>query len=241
MTDSITTTASVLVQHPSIPKVPQPADGPSYRCPSCPDAQVAGPNSPSHARHQATALAAAGVLRLEGDLSHIELTQTWGQPTHVHIERTIDGARVLLVNGYVAATPSGAVELAHLGRHERSRPTAPHAGDPAEPLENRLQALAADMARDAPFTAEILRQFATEAAQLRAPRDGNPAGFSLASLPCPQCGQRRIMGYRMDDEQGKHMHTHYVCTFWGTGQTKACGWHGWSVPGWDKDTTGDDD
>jgi hypothetical protein len=37
----------------------------------------------------------------------------------------------------------------------------------------------------------------------------------------------------MDNEYGEHMHTHYVCTFWGSGKPKACGWHGWSVPGWD--------
>ena len=57
----------------------------------------------------------------------------------------------------------------------------------------------------------------------------------VAHLGCPDCGQGRIIGYRMDNEHGDHMHTHYVCTFWGKGQPKACGWHGWSVPGWDKE------
>jgi hypothetical protein len=55
----------------------------------------------------------------------------------------------------------------------------------------------------------------------------------VAGLPCPDCGQNRIVGYRMDNEHGDHMHTHYVCTFWAKGAAKACGWHGWSVPGWD--------
>lgn len=63
------------------------------------------------------------------------------------------------------------------------------------------------------------------------PRD--PAGFLVPKLPCPDCGHRRILGYRMDNEHGHHMHTHYVCTFWGSGMRRACGWHGWSVPGWD--------
>jgi hypothetical protein len=63
------------------------------------------------------------------------------------------------------------------------------------------------------------------------PRD--PAGFLVPELPCPDCGHRRILGYRMDNEHGHHMHTHYVCTFWGSGMRRPCGWHGWSVPGWD--------
>lgn len=61
-----------------------------------------------------------------------------------------------------------------------------------------------------------------------------PSGTWVASLPCPDCGQNRILGYRLDNEKGGHMHTHYVCTFWASGTRKACGWHGWSVPGWDK-------
>lgn len=54
----------------------------------------------------------------------------------------------------------------------------------------------------------------------------------VESLPCPDCGQYRVLCYLLNDEEGKHMHTHYVCTFWGSGQPKECGWHGWSVPGW---------
>ena len=73
------------------------------------------------------------------------------------------------------------------------------------------------------------------------PECAGPVGFSVASLPCPECGQHRILGYRMDNERGDHMHTHYVCTFWRSGQTKACGWHGWSVPGWDEGMSGEDD
>lgn len=56
-----------------------------------------------------------------------------------------------------------------------------------------------------------------------------------AGGPCPDCGQSWILGYRMDNEHREHMHTHYVCTFWGKGQPRPCGWHGWSVPGWDKE------
>lgn len=68
-----------------------------------------------------------------------------------------------------------------------------------------------------------------------------------ANAPCPDCGQERIVGYRMDNELGEHMHTHYVCTFWpknppgvhAKSVTRPCGWHGWSVPGWDKDESSD--
>jgi hypothetical protein len=59
------------------------------------------------------------------------------------------------------------VELPHLGRHERSTPT-PTEHDPDRPLDERLEALAADLEREAPFTAQILRNFAADAAQLRA-------------------------------------------------------------------------
>lgn len=55
----------------------------------------------------------------------------------------------------------------------------------------------------------------------------------VTSLPCPDCGQHRIIGYRLENERGEHKHTHYVCRFWGADEPKACGWHGWSVPGWD--------
>lgn len=58
-----------------------------------------------------------------------------------------------------------------------------------------------------------------------------PSGFWV-DLPCPECGHRRILGYRMDNEHGGAMHTHYVCTFWGSGKPRACGWHGWVVPAW---------
>lgn len=70
-----------------------------------------------------------------------------------------------------------------------------------------------------------------------AQRDPEAGRAALAEqgrrLGCPDCGQSRIIGYRMDNEHGDHMHTHYVCTFWAKGAPKACGWHGWSVPGWD--------
>lgn len=68
-------------------------------------------------------------------------------------------------------------------------------------------------------------------ADLSAAREG-AEGMWVASLPCPRCGQYRVLGYRLNNEEGSHVHTHYVCTFWSSGEPKACGWHGWSVPGW---------
>lgn len=55
-----------------------------------------------------------------------------------------------------------------------------------------------------------------------------------AGGPCPDCGQHLILGYKLTNVQGDHMHSHYVCTFWSTKQPRPCGWHGWSVPGWDR-------
>lgn len=67
----------------------------------------------------------------------------------------------------------------------------------------------------------------------------------LCDLPCPDCGELRVIGYLLTNERGEHAHTHYVCTFWRSGLKpdlsaslhKRCGWSGWSVPGWDKDET----
>lgn len=68
--------------------------------------------------------------------------------------------------------------------------------------------------------------------------------WKVDALPCPDCGNRTLMGYLLTNEFGEHMHTKYVCTFWkadpmrGTPRTETvtrpCGWQGWSVPGWDK-------
>lgn len=89
-----------------------------------------------------------------------------------------------------------------------------------------VQNPAAREATDPEFTGTFLvRRPATETR--------TPMWTWVAGLPCPDCGQNRIVGYRMDNEHGDHMHTHYVCTFWAKGAPKACGWHGWSVPGWD--------
>jgi predicted RNA-binding Zn-ribbon protein involved in translation (DUF1610 family) len=60
-----------------------------------------------------------------------------------------------------------------------------------------------------------------------------PVGTWVTALTCPNCGQNRILGYRLNNEKGEQMHTHYVCTFWASGTFRACGWHGWTVPGWD--------
>lgn len=69
-----------------------------------------------------------------------------------------------------------------------------------------------------------------------------------ADLPCPECGNRSVIGFLYLDQHGQHQHTHYVCTFWRSPDDKSvylkpgydaskdrCGWHGWSVPGWDEE------
>lgn len=51
-------------------------------------------------------------------------------------------------------------------------------------------------------------------------------------LPCPDCGNRRLIGYAFLDQEGRHQHTHYICTWWpsyGAAATQRCGWHGWTV------------
>ena len=64
--------------------------------------------------------------------------------------------------------------------------------------------------------------------------------WTLDHLPCPDCGQYRVRGFTLHNERDEHMHTHYVCTFYPAGTRKACGWHGWFVPGWDKYEENDD-
>lgn len=166
MTAPVTNAAALLVQHPSIPAYPADSTPTSYRCPACPDVVIAGPNSPSHARHQAEALADAGMLKKPFDLTRVEVHQNLGYPPHVLIEQ----AERPIVNGYVM--PDAAISLMErsaLGRHERSDPDgppAPHALD--RTLEERLLALAAYLQQCAPFTADILRRFADEASSLRA-------------------------------------------------------------------------
>lgn len=46
--------------------------------------------------------------------------------------------------------------------------------------------------------------------------------FEVVELPCPDCGQYIVKGWSMNDHQGKHQHTIYVCT--------GCDWEGWFVP-----------
>ena len=65
--------------------------------------------------------------------------------------------------------------------------------------------------------------------------DPAPTATWNAGVPCPRCYQLSVMGYRLDNEHGGHMHTHYVCTFWAAGTRQRCGWSGWFVPGWDKE------
>lgn len=59
--------------------------------------------------------------------------------------------------------------------------------------------------------------------------------FTCSPLLCPVCQQDSVIGYLLTNERSEHMHTHYVCTFWKSGETRRCGWSGWIVPGWDKD------
>lgn len=153
--------AQLLIKHPSIPHTTTPT---KYWCPACPGADIAGPNSPSHAEHQAQALADAGLLRGQFDLSRVEIKSRLGEPTHVRIER----GGVPVVHGYVVPDPAPR-QAQIVAQAPREQPnTAP--GDP-DPVEDRLRALADDMT-DTPFTAVIVRQFADEVARLRSAAGG---------------------------------------------------------------------
>ena len=48
-----------------------------------------------------------------------------------------------------------------------------------------------------------------------------------------------MFGYYLLTPEGKHQHTHYVCTSWPHPGDR-CGWHGWTVPGWDAARPEDD-
>lgn len=52
----------------------------------------------------------------------------------------------------------------------------------------------------------------------------------LQNETCPRCGNFKILCYLLTDEKGQHMHTRYVCTFYGAGRRAACEWSGWVVP-----------
>jgi hypothetical protein len=65
--------------------------------------------------------------------------------------------------------------------------------------------------------------------------------FRVHGLPCPVCKQYALIGYLYTNENGQHMHTRYVCTFWRSGVKEdlsgatyePCNWSGGTVPGWD--------
>jgi len=76
-------------------------------------------------------------------------------------------------------------------------------------------------------------------------RRGRPIGSRVwdVDLPCPECGNRSVIGFLYLDQHGHHQHTHYVCTFWKSPDDRSvyltagydaskdrCGWHGWGVP-----------
>lgn len=62
--------------------------------------------------------------------------------------------------------------------------------------------------------------------------------FAVSDSPCPDCGQRSVIGFYYVNEYQEHMHTHYVCTFWPSSRgeidpdkiKRQCGLHGWHVP-----------
>ena len=57
----------------------------------------------------------------------------------------------------------------------------------------------------------------------------------MSEMPtCPACGQRKFAVVAFVDENDRHQHTHYHCTFWPSKASAPCGWHGWTVPGWDQ-------
>lgn len=86
-----------------------------------------------------------------------------------------------------------------------------------------------------PTTTEYHRQY-LERIATKVPEEGTnmtrrkvdptQAAFP-ATLPCPDCKLSNITGLLLVNKEGQHNHTHYYCRTW------QCGWHGWSVPGWD--------
>lgn len=52
----------------------------------------------------------------------------------------------------------------------------------------------------------------------------------LPNVPCPRCGNYKLLYYLLTNEAGMHQHTRYVCTFYGSGRRASCGWDGWTVP-----------
>lgn len=58
----------------------------------------------------------------------------------------------------------------------------------------------------------------------------------IVDLPCPRCGNKKVLCYLLTDEDGQHQHTYYVCTFYGRGRRASCGFHGWTVPS-ERDTS----
>lgn len=69
----------------------------------------------------------------------------------------------------------------------------------------------------------------TEHTYVNVPRPLDQRPFTV-DTPCPECGQQSIIGLLLVNEQEKHMHTWYACTFWSSLSLRRCGWTGWSVP-----------
>lgn len=70
--------------------------------------------------------------------------------------------------------------------------------------------------------------------------DYRAESFKCQDIRCPNCKQTgTIMGHYLADENGRHSHTRYLCTFWRSGikpdlsgsTHEPCGWSGWRVPG----------
>lgn len=140
----------------------------------------------SRYEHQVHALLQAGLLRpdvLDLDnlgLSRIEITSSKGRPTHVLIER--NGAPI--VNGYMEGPRAG---IAHprIDAPVPAEEPRPARGvfQPTARVEQRMLALAADLERDSPFTAAIIRQHANEVTYLRAVLDPDGVDDITAMWP----------------------------------------------------------
>lgn len=57
----------------------------------------------------------------------------------------------------------------------------------------------------------------------------------LAGVRCPRCGNETVLWCPLQNERGEHMHTRYLCLFWGSGHRAACEWQGWTVPDGEQD------
>lgn len=139
-----------------------------------------------HSAHVVEALDQQRLLRPEVidlenlGLSRIEITSVRGKPTHVLIER--NGAPI--VNGYMES-PRVATVHPRIDAPVPAGQTRPPRGVhwPTARVEQRMLALAADMDRDTPLTASIVRGFANEVTYPRALLDPDGVDDITAMWP----------------------------------------------------------